>query len=98
MTSLLSPAIPFVSSQIKCFTFFTSFKIRISDPLPPTADDFWLNFEHISALPGTQRKIMSMINKARLAALKSSFSRHSSDYARLVSLSSCGSMADHASN
>ena len=31
---------------------------------------------------------MSMINKARLAALKSSFSRHSSDYARLVSLSS----------
>ena len=84
----LSDQIPFVRSQIQCHSFFSEFKFPSKrSPVSPHPQDFWTDYEQKRAGPGTQRRIMSAINKCRLSSLRDQFSPKSPDLARLVSIS-----------
>jgi hypothetical protein len=88
-SSGLNSSIPFVAAQSSCHTFFDSHNVPlISKPIPPRAKDFWSRFQTSTPPKFSQRKIMSSINSYRHRSLLSDFKSPSSDYSRLISLSS----------
>ena len=61
--------IPFVKSLSQCFTFFSKYKFPKGSPVSSDIQHFWTDSEQKKYPAGAQRLIMTVIYKARAAAI-----------------------------
>ena len=78
--------IPFVKSLSQCFTFFSKYKFPKGSPVSSDIQHFWTDSEQKKYPAGAQRLIMTVIYKARAAAILIKFPRNSANRARLTAV------------
>jgi len=76
----------FVISLSQCFKFFSKYKFPKGSPVSSDIKHFWTDSEQKKYPAGAQRLIMTVIYKARAAAILKQFPRNSADRARLTAV------------